>query len=370
MDDIGFSELDLSGSVVQDLQYHGFETMLPIQHESIPVLLDGRDLIAQAKTGTGKTFAFAVPIVEKIVETDKSVQALVVTPTRELAIQVAGEIKKIAYRKRIKVACVYGGKSVSSQAKVVRDGAHTVVGTPGRLLDLIGRGILSLNKTRMLVLDEADRMLDMGFIDDIRKIISHTPSDRQTMLFSATIPDSVRTLAREITKNPVDISTGADDLMVDDIDQCYYEIPQREKLDVFEKVVRRENPRKAIIFCNTKRWADKLTKLLSRRGLDARVLHGDMNQSQREKVTHRFRKNDFKFLVATDVAARGLDIEDVSHIFNYDLPKDPDSYVHRIGRTGRCGKIGKAVSFINPQEIRELWGIEHRCQTKITEESL
>jgi len=370
MDTIGFSELDLSGHVMHDLQHHGFETMMPIQQESIPVLMSGRDLIAQAKTGTGKTLAFAIPIVEKINEQDKFVQALVVTPTRELAIQVAGEIKKIGYKKRVNVTCVYGGKSIRDQAKSIQRGAQAVVGTPGRLLDLIGRGILSLSRVRMLVLDEADRMLDMGFVDDIMKIISHTPSERQTMLLSATIQDRVRSLAKSITRNPVDITTSTDDLTVKDIEQCYYEIPQKQKLDLFMKVVKRESPGKSIIFCNTKRWVDKLTRILQQRGLDARSLHGGMTQGQREKVSNGFRKTQFTFLVATDVAARGLDIDDITHIFNYDLPREPDSYVHRIGRTARAGKNGKAISFITSRETRELWGIEHRCQTKIPQASL
>jgi ATP-dependent RNA helicase DeaD len=365
MDTIGFEELNVSSQLLQDLNYIGFKTPMPVQVEAIPVLLEGRDLIAQAKTGTGKTLAFAIPVIEKIDASKRWVQALVVTPTRELAIQVSGEIKKIGYKKKARVACVYGGKSINTQAQLIRKGSQVVVGTPGRMLDLINRRILDLSRVRMLVLDEADRMLDMGFIDDIMRIISRTPGDRQTMLFSATIGDDVRELAQSITRNPLDISTGADDLMVEEIEQCYYEIPQEDKLDAFEKVVRMEDPQSAIIFCNTKRWADTLIKLMNRRGLNGQAIHGDMTQQQREKVMDGFRRKKFRFLVATDVAARGLDIDDVSHIFNYDLPKDPESYVHRIGRTGRAGKVGKAISFISPREIRGIWDIENRCETTI-----
>ncbi len=365
MDNLGFEGLDLSIEVIQDLTYHGLTDPMPIQTEAIPLLLKGHDLIAQAKTGTGKTLAFSIPIIEKIDPQNRAVQALVVAPTRELAIQVAGEIKKIGYKKKANVVCVYGGASINAQAQQLRRGSQIVVGTPGRLIDLVGRNILDLRQVNTLVLDEADRMLDMGFIDDIRRIISFIPQDRQTMLFSATIADNVRHLAEQITRGAQNISTGEDDILVDDIEQCYYEVSQDEKLDVFEKVVKAENPDSAIVFCNTKRWADTLIKLMQRRGFHAQALHGDLSQKQREIVMDGFRKKKFKFLVATDVAARGLDIDDVSHVFNYDIPIDPDSYIHRIGRTGRAGKIGKAISFITPKEIRGIWDIQNRCQTEI-----
>ncbi|MFH1403732.1 MAG: DEAD/DEAH box helicase [Candidatus Altiarchaeota archaeon] len=370
METIEFGELDLSSQVLQDLEYHGLKTTMPIQTESIPVLMSGRDLMAQAKTGTGKTLAFAIPIVEKVNQEDRSVQALVITPTRELAMQVSGEIKKIGYKKRINVACVYGGKSVSTHVQMLRNGSQIVVGTPGRILDLINRRALNLGGVRMLVLDEADRMLDMGFIDDIRRIISNTPRERQTMLFSATLNESVKGMAQSIMNDPLDISTGQDELLVDDIEQSYYEVPQEDKLDVFIDVVKKEKPSSAIVFCNTKRWADTLIKLMKRRGIDGRALHGDMTQGQREAVMEGFRKNRFKFLVATDVAARGLDIDDVSHVFNYDIPIDPENYVHRVGRTGRAGKAGKAISFVSQREIRSLWDIENRCETTIPKADL
>ncbi|MFC2162696.1 DEAD/DEAH box helicase [Candidatus Altiarchaeota archaeon] len=358
----GFHDMQLSSHVMADLQHHGLETPMPIQSEAIPVLMQGHDLIAQAKTGTGKTLAFAIPLVEKVDNTRREVQALVLTPTRELAIQVAKEIKKMGYKRRVKTACVYGGRSIDGQAREIMDGAQVIVGTPGRVLDLLNRRILRLEQSKMIVLDEADRMLDMGFIDDIRRIISHAPDERQTMLFSATISDKVRDLAQSITSKAQDISTGCDEICVKDIDQSYYEVSMNGKLDFFTRVLKEEDPTTAIIFVNTKRWADTLTKLLKRKGFDASPLHGDLTQQQREKVMEGFRKGKFKYLVATDVAARGLDIDDVSHIFNYDVPREAEAYVHRIGRTGRAGKAGKAITFITHDEIRSLWDIENFCE--------
>ncbi len=361
----GFGGLDLSHHVLKDLEYHGLEKPLPIQDQAIPLLLSGKDLIAEAKTGSGKTLAFAIPIVEKIDCSRREIQALVVAPTRELANQVAGEIKKIGYKKRVRVAAFYGGRSINGNARIVSKGLHVVVGTPGRLIDLINRGVLRLNRVNMLVLDEADRMLDMGFIDDIRKIISHVPAGRQTMLFSATIPSRVTRLAGSVMNNPEIISIKADELTVEEVDQYYYEIPQKKKLDTFIEIVRNEDPSSAIIFCNTKRWTETLNHLMDKRGFRCRALHGDLSQNQRDRVMEDFRKKRFRFLIATDVAARGLDIDDISHIFNYDIPKDPDSYVHRIGRTARAGKKGKAISLISASEIHALWDIENRCRTKI-----
>lgn len=361
-----FKDLDISGHLMEDIEYHGFEEMMPIQSESIPHLLEGKDIIGQAKTGSGKTLAFAIPLVEQVDPQDRDVQALVITPTRELAIQVEKEIGKIAYRKKITTLCVYGGTSINNQTQALKRGVQAVVGTPGRILDLVRRKSLRLSSTKILVLDEADRMLDMGFIDDVRKIIRETPDTRQTMLFSATMPEKVMSLAGEITRDALNITTSTeDDLTVDDIDQCYYEVDQDEKLDFFDDVVHMENPEKAIIFCNTKRWSETLAKILRRRKYSVKVLHGGLTQKQREYVIKGFRNNKFTFLVATDVAARGLDIDDVSHVFNYDIPREPENYVHRIGRTGRAGKTGRAISFLTSSEIYGLWDIEHRCRTKI-----
>lgn len=365
--DNGFGDLDLSHQILTDLEFHGLKKPMPIQHEAIPVLLSGRDLVAEAKTGTGKTLAFAIPVIEKIDCSSNRVQALILAPTRELANQVAGEFRKIGYKKRVRSVAVYGGKSINGQAEKIRKGAQVVVGTPGRVLDLLNRRILHLDNVHMLVLDEADRMLDMGFIKDIKRIIYHVPSDRQTMLFSATIPNEIKELARSVMRDPEIISISSDDLTVDEVEQIYYEVSQSEKLNAFVGVIKKESPDSAIIFCNTKRWVDTLSRLLKRKGIHGEALHGDLSQNQRDKVMDGFRRKRFRFLIATDVAARGLDIHGVSHVFNYDIPRDPDGYVHRIGRTARAGRRGKAVSFISPGEIRDIWSIEHRCRTKIKE---
>ncbi|MBN2250529.1 MAG: DEAD/DEAH box helicase [Candidatus Altiarchaeota archaeon] len=367
MNEAKFSDLNLSPHLMKDLEHNGFVTAMPVQELAIPVLMDGKDLMAQAKTGTGKTLAFAIPIMEKVDTSRGEVQALILAPTRELAEQVCGEMRKISYAKKARTCAVYGGKSITNQANALKSGAQIVVGTPGRTIDLINRGILDLSKVKMLVLDEADRMLDMGFIDDIRKIVSRIPRERQTMLFSATIPERIRNLVHSMMKNPETISVTPEELTVEEIEQWYYEIPQEAKLDKFIEVVRKETPSSAIVFCNTKRWAETLSKLMQRRGLKTQALHGDLSQNQRDNVMEGFRKGRFSFMVATDVAARGLDIEDVSHIFNYDIPKEKENYIHRIGRTGRAGKKGKAISFITPCETRDLWSIEHTCKTKITQ---
>lgn len=362
-----FSDFNLSHHVLMDLEYHGLEKPMPIQGLAIPLLMSGRDLITEAKTGTGKTLAFAIPIVEKIDPAVREVQALVLAPTRELAEQVSVEIGKVGYNKKVRVAAFYGGKSISPQARMLQRGVHVVVGTPGRILDLIDRRMLRLDCVRILVLDEADRMLDMGFIDDIRRIISHVPTKRQTMLFSATIPERIRDLAHSVMRNPEVISINSEQMTVEEVEQYYYETPQNEKLDTFVGVLKKEAPESAIVFCNTKRWAETLSKLMRRRGFHAEALHGDLSQNQRDRVMDHFKKKKFRFLVATDVAARGLDIDNVSHIFNYDLPREQENYIHRIGRTARAGKTGRAISFITPQEIRDLWGIEHTCRTKIAQ---
>jgi ATP-dependent RNA helicase DeaD len=363
--DVKFSDLNLSPQMMNDLKHNKFETPMPVQALAIPFLMDGRDLIAQAKTGTGKTLAFAIPIIEKVDTNNRDVQALILLPTRELAEQVSGEFRKIGYGKKVRSGAFYGGKSIHNQAKALSQGTHVVVGTPGRIMDLMDRRMLDISRVRMLVLDEADRMLDMGFIDDIKKIISKVPRERQTMLFSATIPDRIAGLTRSMMRNPEKISVTPEELTVEEIEQSYYEAPQSEKLDKFLRVIKEEVPSSAIVFCNTKRWADTLSRLMRNKGHRTEALHGDLSQNQRDRVIEGFKGRRFNFMVATDVAARGLDIQDVSHIFNYDLPKDKENYIHRIGRTGRAGKKGKAISFITPKEIHDLWGIEHTCRTKI-----
>jgi ATP-dependent RNA helicase DeaD len=368
--DGGFDSLNISSHVLKDLAYNGLVKPMPIQEQAIPILLGGRDLIGEAKTGTGKTLAFAIPIVERIDPASHGVQSLILTPTRELAEQVCGEIKKVSYQKRLRVGAFYGGKAIQPQARMLQQGIHIAVGTPGRVLDLIGRNMLRLDKVRMFVLDEADRMLDMGFIDDIREIIGHLPQERQTMLFSATIPEQIRDLTLSIMHDPEIISVKSEERTVDEVGQFYYETSRSGKFDTFSEVLKRESPESAIIFCNTKRWADTLGGLMNRRGFKAEVLHGDLSQNQRDRVMEGFRQKRIRFLIATDVAARGLDIDDVSHVINYDIPREKENYVHRIGRTGRAGKSGKAISFITSNEVHDLWGIEHFARTKIALASL
>jgi ATP-dependent RNA helicase DeaD len=365
MSKVDFGSFDICTEILEDLRHHGFENPMPIQEQAIPELLLGRDMIAQAKTGTGKTLAFAIPIINGVDAKVKKPQALIIVPTRELAHQVAEEFRKLGYKKRMMVATVYGGVSIQQQADKIRKGANIIVGTPGRLLDLLNRGILSLDEIQHLVLDEADRMLDMGFIQDIKKIISKTPSERQTMLFSATIPDEIVELASDITRNPIRASTGEDELLVEEIDHCYYEVTRKNKLDSFFKILAMEKPEAAIVFCNTKRWAETMVNLMRKRRYNAESLHGNMTQKQRDNVMQAFRNKKFRYLIATDVAARGLDIEGITHVINYDIPMDPSNYVHRIGRTGRAGAAGKAITLIDSSEVRSLWDIENRCETSI-----
>lgn len=362
-----FGGLNLSHDVLRELDLNGMEKPMPVQEQAIPLLMDGRDLVAEAKTGSGKTLAFAIPIVERVVTSRRFVQALVLTPTRELAEQVAGEVRKMGRGKGVRVACLCGGKSLNPQASLLREGVHVAVGTPGRILDLIGRRILRLDGVCILVLDEADRMLDMGFIDDIRRIISHVPAERQTMLFSATIPDRIRELARSVMREPESISINTEEMTVDEVEQYYYETPQEVKFNTFARVLKTEEPESAIVFCNTKRWAGTLSRLMNRAGFKSDALHGDLTQDQRDRVMSNFRNKRFRYLVATDVAARGLDINDVTHVFNYDLPREQGNYIHRVGRTARAGKSGKAISFITPHETRSLWAIEHTCRTRISQ---
>ena len=370
MNEMKFGDLTLSPQLMKDLKHNGFESPMAVQALAIPILMEGRDLMVQAKTGTGKTLAFGIPIIERTDVNSHDVQTLILAPTRELAEQVSGEMRKIGYNKRVKIAAVYGGKSINSQAKMLQGGAHVVVGTPGRILDMIDRRLLRLQNVRMLILDEADRMLDMGFIDDIKKIMSHVPKERQTMLFSATIPERIQELARRIMRDPEMISVSPDELTVAEIEQYYYEIDSNRKFDAFMEVIMKETPSSAIVFCNTKRWAETLGRLMRKKGLRTEALHGDLTQGQRDHVMEGFRNRRFEFLVATDVAARGLDIDDVSHIFNYDIPREKENYIHRIGRTGRAGKKGKAITFIAPHEIHDLWGIEHVCRTKINQATI
>lgn len=358
-----FGEIELSRKVMAAIGEMGFEEPSPIQRQTIPVILTGRDVIGQAQTGTGKTAAFGIPIVEKVNE-GRHVQALVITPTRELALQVSEEIAKIGQFKKIKTLPVYGGQSIDRQIRSLQYGVQVVIGTPGRLLDHIRRNTIKLNHVQTLVLDEADEMLDMGFIDDIETILQQLTSEgRQTLLFSATMPGPIRALADRYLKDPAFITVSKEQLTVPLIDQFYIET--REKMDGLCRLLDVGDVERAIVFCRTKKGVDELTASLMARGYMAESLHGDLSQAQRDRVMKRFRDGKLEILIATDVAARGLDIDNVTHVVNFDIPQDPESYVHRIGRTGRAGKKGTAITFIQPREYRQLKQVEKEIRQRI-----
>ncbi|GAX91802.1 DEAD/DEAH box helicase [Effusibacillus lacus] len=360
-----FSDLGLNKKVQQAIDEMGFEEPSPIQAQCIPVVLTGQDVIGQAQTGTGKTAAFGIPLVEMASATSRSVQALILTPTRELAIQVAGELRKISRYKRVRTLPIYGGQSIGHQIKAIQQGVHIVIGTPGRVLDHIRRGTLKLDKLQTVVLDEADEMLDMGFIDDIETILQETPKERQTLLFSATMPDAVKRLAKRYMKDPVNVTINRGEVAVPLIEQVYYKVLERNKLESLCRIIDSEDIQLGIIFCRTKRGVDELTEALIARGYMADGLHGDLSQAQRDRVMKKFRNGEIEMLIATDVAARGIDVGNVSHVVNYDLPQDPESYVHRIGRTGRAGKRGLAMTLVTPREFKLLKSIEKETKAKI-----
>ena len=351
---IKFEDMQLSKKVLNAVRDMGFEEPSPIQAQTIPLALEGHDVIGQAQTGTGKTAAFGIPTIEQIDEKNKYIQALVLTPTRELAIQIAEEFNKIGKYKRVKTLPVYGGQMIDRQIRALRFGVKVVVGTPGRLIDHIRRNTIKLDHVKMLILDEADEMLDMGFIEDIEEIMSNVAQgeNRQTLLFSATMPAPIEKLARSYMHNPQKVMISREQLTVPSVDQLYFET--RDKFEGLCRVLDIEDSGKYIIFCRTKKNVDDLQASLQVRGYMAGSLHGDMSQAQRDRVMRRFREGKLEILIATDVAARGIDIDDISHVINFDIPQDHESYVHRIGRTGRAGRTGIAVTFIEPKEYRQL----------------
>lgn len=366
-----FGDIQLSKQVLQALSELGFEEPSPIQKEAIPVALESLDLIGQAQTGTGKTAAFGIPIIEKINTKFQAVQALIVTPTRELAIQVAEEIARLGKYRHVKLLPIYGGQPIDRQIRALRMGYQVVVGTPGRLLDHLNRGTLRLQHVKMVVLDEADEMLDMGFIDDIESLLREVPSDgRQVLLFSATMPPGIRKLALTYMNSPRSVTVSRDELTVPLIDQVFYETRESIKVDALGRIIDMEDIGQGIVFCRTKRGVDELVVALEARGYFADALHGDLGQQQRDRVMKRFRDGKSELLVATDVAARGLDINNVTHVINFDIPQDPVSYVHRIGRTGRVGRKGQAITLISPKEYRQLRLIENLIKTRIRRQEL
>lgn len=349
-----FNDFNLSGDVLKAVLSMGFEVPTPIQEKTIPALLTGRDVIGQAQTGTGKTAAFGIPIIERVDRASHGVQALILAPTRELAIQAAEEMNKLGKFKRLHALPVYGGTSIERQIKALAKGVHIVVGTPGRVLDHIERRTLSLKGVKVVVLDEADEMLDMGFLDDINRILKETPEERQTLLFSATMADEILKISKRYMKNPEKIRIASDTLTAPKINQIFYEVRNDQKMDALSRLIDSDDAGRFLVFCHTKREADDAASQLKLRGYDADAMHGDFTQSQREMVLKKFREGRIDILVATDVAARGLDISDISHVVNYSIPQDPESYVHRIGRTGRAGKEGIAITFVTPREDRQL----------------
>lgn len=348
----------------------GFESATDIQSQAIPVSLSGRDVIGQAQTGTGKTVAFSIPVVEKVNREDGNIQAIILTPTRELCIQVAEEITKVGGVKGVRVLAIYGGQDINRQIRGLRNRPHVIVATPGRLMDHMNRRTLTLEHVSIAVLDEADEMLDMGFVEDIETILGACPSERQTLLFSATMKRGVTSLARKFMKDFVTVAVKASEVTVPTIEQEYYEVSENHKLDVLTRLLDIQNPELAIVFGRTKRRVDELTSALQTRGYVADGLHGDLSQKQRDTVMSKFREGSLEVLVATDVAARGLDVSGVTHVYNFDIPQDIDSYVHRIGRTGRAGKSGIASTFVTPREIDHLHQIERITRHRITKRPL
>jgi ATP-dependent RNA helicase DeaD len=350
-----FYDFNLKPEILKAIEKAGFKEPSPIQKAAIPLILEGKDIVGQAHTGTGKTAAFALPILNKL-ELEGDVEALIIVPTRELATQVSDEVYKLGKYLGIKTATVYGGSSYSRQINHLKNAA-VAVATPGRLLDLLKSGKIELNPS-YVVLDEADEMLDMGFLDDINEIFSYLPTNRQTLLFSATMPDAIKELASKILHSPEFISITKKEVTNKNIKQFYYVVDERERDEALIRLLDYKNPTKSIIFCRMKIEVDRLADFLIAQGYNAKGLHGDMQQRQREEVIRGFKKGDIEILIATDVAARGLDISDVTHVFNYHIPFDPESYVHRIGRTGRAGKEGEAISLVTPHEFKQLLKIQ------------
>ena len=362
-----FEQLPVKGEILRGLQDLGFKEMFPIQIAAISPLLEGRDVIGQAKTGTGKTAAFGVPLIERIDLREDSVQAIILVPTRELAQQVASDLKNFGKYLSVKVLAVYGGVPIYSQMEALQNAVHIVVGTPGRVIDHITRGTMLLDGVKFAILDEADRMLDMGFRDEMDFILSRTPEGRQTAMFSATMPDEVLTLASRHMRAPEQIFVSKDEIAVEEIDQLYHLVDPERKYQALCSIMGQSAVTRALIFCSTKIGADRLVQRLSRTRRDVAVIHGDLTQPQRERALNDFRRGRIRFLVATDVASRGLDIDGVTHVVNYEVPNDPLLYFHRIGRTGRAGASGTAVTLVSRREMADLKRIQNMTSVRMRE---
>jgi len=364
-----FSELGLSADLLKAIDKLGFEQAAPIQAEAIPVLMSGKDVVGQSQTGSGKTAAFAIPAIEKVDVRMKQVQVLVLCPTRELAVQVAEEFGKLAFfKKGLMEVPIYGGQSYERQFRALHAGAQVVIGTPGRVMDHMARGTMKLDALKVIVLDEADRMLDMGFRDDIEHILKSVPEQRQCLFFSATMPRMIQDLIKRYTRDPVWVRIEAHALNAPQVEQIYFEVDRRSKIELLTRLIDLHDFRFGIIFCSTKIMVDELDEHLHARGYSTDRLHGDITQAQRTRVMDKFRRRGFEFLVATDVAARGLDVDDLEVVFNFDLPNDAEDYTHRIGRTGRAGKKGMAFTFVAGRELYKMQNMIHYGRLKIRRE--
>lgn len=371
MENLKFEEMNLSYDIVRAVKDMGFEEATPIQSQAISVIMEGKDIIGQSQTGTGKTAAFGLPCLEMLDPDNKGLQALILCPTRELAIQVSEEFRKfLKYKENIKVLPIYGGQPIDRQITALKKGVQVIIGTPGRVMDHMRRHTIKMNSVKYVVLDEADEMLDMGFRDDIETIMLKVPEERQTVMFSATMSQNILDLSRRYMTNPEYIKITRKELTVPSIEQAYFDVKEKTKPDALCRIIDMYNPKLSIVFCNTKKRVDEVVEQLQGRGYFAEALHGDLKQPQRDKVMQKFRNGTIEILVATDVAARGIDVDDVDIVFNYDVPQDDEYYVHRIGRTGRAGRSGKAFTFCVGKEIYKLRDIMRYTKTKIIQKKL
>lgn len=371
MEAVRFDELQLDERIVRAVTDMGFEAASPIQAQAIPVQLEGLDIIGQAQTGTGKTAAFGIPLLQKIDPDSKKLQAIALCPTRELAIQVAEEIRRLAkYMHGIKVLPIYGGQDIVRQIRGLKDGTQIVIGTPGRVMDHMRRKTIRCDHVHTVIMDEADEMLNMGFLEDMETILSQLPEERQTVMFSATMPPAIQEIARKFQNDPVNVKVVKKELTVPKVTQYYYEVKPKTKVEVMCRLLDMYAPKLSVAFCNTKKQVDELVQELQGRGYFAEGLHGDLKQEQRDRVMNSFRNGATEILVATDVAARGIDVDDVEAVFNYDIPQDDEYYVHRIGRTGRAGRDGIAFSFVVGREVYKLRDIQRYCKTRIIPQAI
>ena len=371
MDIVKFEELQLDERIIRAITEMGFEEASPIQAQAIPVVLEGRDMIGQAQTGTGKTAAFGLPLLQKVDPKVKKLQGIVLLPTRELAIQVAEELRRFAkFMHGVKVLPIYGGQDIVRQIRALKDGTQIVVGTPGRVMDHMRRKTVKTDHVHTVVLDEADEMLNMGFLEDMETILSQLPEERQTLMFSATMPQAIADIAKKFQKDPVTVRVIKKELTVPKVTQYYYEVKQKNRVEVLSRLLDLYAPKLSVVFCNTKKGVEEVVDALQGRGYFAEGLHGDLKQIQRDRVMNSFRNGKTDILVATDVAARGIDVDDVEAVFNYDIPQDEEYYVHRIGRTGRAGREGKAFSLVVGKEVYKMRDIQRYCKTRIIPQAI